>query len=204
MRKSYSRFAAASVQSKSCIHLMQATIRSRRQGDDLLNFQGFPYEPKLFLRLQYSMEAMTLEWRRRFATERRHRILAFAAIAGLSISFALFWLLFAGVWVILPFTATELACVAAAFWWFEQASEDSDRVEFTDDGVNVIRVRRRRVAQFVFTRNWLVIELVANGGRGPSGVRLRQSGRTVALVEFLPEPEQMRALGELRRALSSR
>ena len=204
MRKSYSRFAAASVQSKSCIHLMQATIRSRRQGDDLLNFQGFPYEPKLFLRLQYSMEAMTLEWRRRFATERRHRILAFAAIAGLSISFALFWLLFAGVWVILPFTATELACVAAAFWWFEQASEDSDRVEFTDDGVNVIRVRRRKIDRFAFTRNWLAIESATNSRGMPAGVRLRQSGRTVALVEFLPEPEQMRALGELRRALSSR
>ena len=183
---------------------MQATIRSRRQGDDLLNFQGFPYEPKLFLRLQYSMEAMTLEWRRRFATERRHRILAFAAIAGLSISFALFWLLFAGVWVILPFTVTELACVAAAFWWFEQSSDDRDRVEFTDEGINVICVRRRRAATFVFTRNWLAIELVSNSGRGFSGVRLRQSGRTVALVEFLSVPEQIRALSDLRLALSER
>ena len=144
---------------------------------------------------------MRLEWRRRFATERRHRILAFAAISGLSISFALFWLLFAGVWIILPFTATELACVAAAFWWFEQASEDSDSVEFTDDGINVIRVRRHRAAKFVFTRNWLAIELVANGRRGPSGVRLRQSGRDVALVEFLSVPEQIRALSELRSAL---
>ena len=150
------------------------------------------------------MEAMTLEWRRQFATERRHRILAFTAIAGLSISFALFWLLFAGVWVILPFTATELACVAAAFWWFEQCSDDSDRVEFTDGGVNVTRIRRRRAAQFLFTRNWLAVELVANGSRGPLGVRLRQSGRSVALVEFLSVPEQIRALGELRHALSVR
>lgn len=150
------------------------------------------------------MEARTLEWRRRFATDRRHRIFAFTIIAALSVSFALFWLLFAGVWVILPFTATELACVAAAFWWIEQTSEDSDRVEFTDHGVNVIRVRRRRAAQFVFTRNWLAIELVADAGRGPSGVRLRQSGRTVALVEFLSVPEQFRALSELRRALSVR
>ena len=144
---------------------------------------------------------MTLEWRRRFATERRHRVFAFVAIAGLSVSFALFWLLVAGVWVILPFTLIELTCVAAAFWWFEQSSEDSDRVEFTNDGVSVVRVRRRRTAQFVFTRNWLAIELIANGSRGPAGVRLRQSGRTVALVEFLSVPEQIRALSELRRAL---
>ena len=131
-------------------------------------------------------------------------MLAFVVIAGVSASFALFWLLFAGVWVILPFTALELACVATAFWWFEQASEDSDRVEITGDGVNVVRVRRRRAAQFVFTRNWLAIELVANGGRGPTGVRLRQSGRAVALVEFLSVPEQMVALRELRQALTVR
>ena len=150
------------------------------------------------------MEALTLEWHRRFATERRHRVFAFTVIAGVSVSFALFWLLFAGVWVILPFTATELACVAAAFWWFEQCSEDADRVEFTDDGVSVVRVRRRRTAQFAFTRNWLSIELVANHGREPSGVRLRQSGRAIALVEYLSVPEQMRALSELRHALSVR
>ena len=147
---------------------------------------------------------MTLEWRRRFATERKHRVLVFALIAGLSVSFALFWLLFAGVWVILLFTAIELTCVAAAFWWFEQASEDSDRVEFSDGGVNVIRVRRRRASHIVFTRNWLAIELVSNAGRGCSGVRLRQSGRAVALVEFLSVPEQIRALNELRHALSVR
>ena len=147
---------------------------------------------------------MTLEWRRRFATERRHRILVFAAIAGISVSFALFWLLFAGVWVILPFTATELACVAAAFWWFEQGSDDFDRVEVTDNGVNVICVRRRRTSEFAFTRSWLAIERATNRRGAPSGVRLRQSGRTVALVEFLSVPEQMRALGDLRHALSLR
>ena len=150
------------------------------------------------------MEAMTLEWRRRFATERRHRFFVFAAIAGLSISLALFWLLFAGVWVILLFTALELACVAAAFWWIEQGCDDRDRVEVTDNGVNVIRVRRRKTDRFAFTRNWLAIELETNSHSSPSGVRLRQSGRTVALVEFLSVPEQIRALGELRHALSLR
>ena len=147
---------------------------------------------------------MTLEWRRRFATERRHRFFVFAAIAGLSISLALFWLLFAGVWVILLFTALELACVAAAFWWIEQGCDDRDRVEVTDNGVNVIRVRRRKTDRFAFTRNWLAIELETNSHSSPSGVRLRQSGRTVALVEFLSVPEQIRALGELRHALSLR
>jgi len=150
------------------------------------------------------MEALTLEWRRQFATERRHRILAFGAIAALSISFALFWLLFAGVWVILPFTGAELICVAVAFWWIEQAAEDRDRVEVSDDRVNVVRVRRRRLARFTFTRNWLSTDLAKNRRGGASGIWLQQSGRSVALVEFLSVPEQVQALGELRHALSLR
>ncbi len=150
------------------------------------------------------MEAMTLEWRRRFATERKHRILMFAAIAGLSVAFALFWLLFAGVWAIFPFTAIEMICVAAAFWWIEQASEDRDQIEVTDNGVNVIRTRRRKTATFAFTRNWLTIEGASRSRGMPSGVRLRQSGRTVALLEFLSGPEQVRALNDLRHALSLR
>ncbi len=150
------------------------------------------------------MEALTLEWRRQFATERRHRILAFGAIAALSISFALFWLLFAGVWVILPFTGAELICVAVAFWWIEQAAEDRDRVEVSDDRVNVVRVRRRRLARFTFTRNWLTTDLAKNRRGGASGIWLQQSGRSVALVEFLSVPEQVQALGELRHALSLR
>ncbi len=128
----------------------------------------------------------------------------FATIAGLSVSFALFWLLFAGVWVILPFTAIELTCVTVAFLWIELASEDRDKVEITDNGVNVISIRRRKTTEFVFTRNWLAIESATHFRGMPYGVRLRQSGRTVALLEFLSGPEQMRALGELRHALSLR
>ena len=150
------------------------------------------------------MESITLEWRRQFATERRHRIMAFGAIAALSISFALFWLLYAGVWAVLPFTGAELICVAVAFWSIEQAADDRDRVEVSDDSVNVVRVRRRKLARCTFTRNWLSTDLAKNGRSGASGIRLQQSGRSVALVEFLSVPEQVQALGELRHALSLR
>ena len=150
------------------------------------------------------MEAVTLKWQRQFATDRKHRIWMFAAIAGLSVAFAVFWLFFAGVWVILPFTAMELICVAAAFWWIEQSSEDRDQVDVTDSGVNGIRIRRRKTAEFAVTRNWLTVEGASHPRGTSSGVRLKQSGRTVALLEFLSGPEQMRALSELRHALSLR
>ena len=150
------------------------------------------------------MEALTLEWRRKFSTERGQRVWAFSAIAVLSLSFALFWLLFAGVWVILPFTGVELLCVAAAFWWIEQTAEDRDRVEVSDHGVSVVRVRRKKSVRFTFTRNWLSTELANNAGSVCCGIRLQQAGRSVALVEFLSMPEQVRALSELRHALSLR
>jgi uncharacterized membrane protein len=164
----------------------------------------FSIRTDVVLRLQYSMEALTLEWRRQFATERRHRIMAFTAIATLSISFALFWLLFAGIWVILPFTAAELMCVAVAFLWIERAAEDRDWIEVSDDRVNVMRIRRKKAVQSTFTRNWLSTDLAINSLTGASGIRLQQSGRSIALVEFLSVSEQIRALRELRHALSLR
>ena len=164
----------------------------------------FSIRTEVVLRLQYSVEALTLEWRRQFATQRRQRIMVFIAIAGLSISFALFWLFFAGIWVILPFTGAELICVAVAFLWIERAAEDCDRVEVSDDRVQVVQVRRRKSVLITFTRNWLSTDLAKDGRSGARGIRLQQSGRSAALVEFLSAPEQVRALGELRHALSSR
>ena len=94
--------------------------------------------------------------------------------------------------------------MALAFWWIEQAAEDRDRVEVSDDSVNVVRVRRRKIVRFTFTRNWLSTDLAKNGRSDACGIRFQQSGRSVALVEFLSVPEQVQALGELRHALSLR
>ncbi len=128
----------------------------------------------------------------------------FTAISGLSVSFALFWLVFGGVWVILPFTLMELSFVAAAFWWIERSSEDRDRLEVSDHGLSVTCIRRGKSQKFIFSRNWLTIENVAQLRGAPTGIRLRQSGQSVAMLEFLSGPELALALHELRNALSLR
>jgi len=114
----------------------------------------------------------------------------------------LWW--FAGAWLVLPFAGLEIGCVGAAFWWLEQARDDRDQVEISESGVVVSSYRRHRLRRIEFSRGWLSTDLCSSeDGRGP-GLRMRQSGRSFELLEFLSVPEQHRALRELRVALASR
>lgn len=150
------------------------------------------------------MDSVKLEWRRRFSTSRRARVAVLAAVAALSLSFAgfLWWL--AGVWMIFPFAGLEIACVATAFWWLERTADDRDCVEVTETQVKIERERGRHTQRFEFNRGWLSTELKCDRLGGPHGLRLRQSGRSLELLEFLPVSEQHQALRDLRMALANR
>ncbi len=150
------------------------------------------------------MDTVNLEWRRQFATSRQVRMAVLGAVATISISFALFLWWFAGIWMILPFAGLEVACVGVAFGWLELAADDRDCIEVTDSRVKIARIRRLRAQQFEFNRGWLSTELKRDRMGGLHGVTLRQSGRSVELLEFLPVSEQHRALRDLRSALLSR
>ena len=126
------------------------------------------------------------------------------AVSALSVSFALFLWWFVGVWMILPFAGLEIVCVAVAFGWLELAADDRDCVEVTDSRVKIISFRGLTSKQFEFNRGWLSTDLKRDQMGGSRGVTLRQSGRCVELLEFLPVSEQHRALRELRIALSAR
>lgn len=125
------------------------------------------------------------------------------AVATTSISFALFLWWFVGIWMILPFAGLEVVCVGVAFGWLELAADDRDCVEVTDSRVKIARFRRLTAQQFEFNRGWLSTELKRDRMGGLHGVTLRQSGRSVELLEFLPVSEQHRALRDLRLALST-
>lgn len=125
-------------------------------------------------------------------------------VAALSLSFALFLWWFAGVWMILPFAGLEIMCVAAAFWWLERAVDDRDCVEVTQTQVKIERYRGQHSQRFEFNRGWLSTELKRDRMGGLQGVRFRQSGRCVELLEFLPVSEQHQALRDLRAALATR
>ena len=150
------------------------------------------------------MDAVNLEWRRQFATCRQVRVAVLAAVVTISFSFALFLWWFVGAWMILPFAGLEVICVAIAFGWLELAADDRDCVEVTENRVKIVRFRRLRSQHFEFNRGWLSTELKRDPIGGLRGVTLRQSGRSVELLEFLPVSEQHQALRELRIALSTR
>jgi uncharacterized membrane protein len=147
------------------------------------------------------MDTINIEWRRQFATRRETRIVVLLGVGVVALSFAVFLWWFAGVWVILPFAGLEFACVAFAFWWLEQSANDRDSVEVSEACVKVIRCRRHNLRHFVFKRGWISTELRLDRVGQPRGVQLRQSGRSIELLEFLPVSEQQRALRELRSAL---
>jgi uncharacterized membrane protein len=149
------------------------------------------------------MDAVNLKWHRQFATHRSVRMSVLGAVATTSISFALFLWWFAGVWMILPFAGLEILCVAGAFWWLEMAADDSDSVAITENRVEVVSRRRKKLQRHEFSRGWLATELKHDSMGGLRGVRLRQSGRCVELLEFLPVSQQRQALRDLRAALQA-
>ena len=106
--------------------------------------------------------------------------------------------------MILPFAGIEIVCVAVAFWWLERAVNDRDCVEVTETRVKIDRYRGQHTQRFEFNRGWLSTELKRDRMGGLHGVRLRQSGRCVEFLEFLPVSEQYQALRDLRAALATR
>jgi uncharacterized membrane protein len=148
------------------------------------------------------MNAIKIEWRRQFASNRRLRMRVLGALAGLSFAFAFFlwWLL--GAWLIMPFAGLEVGCVAVAFWWIERQAKDFDAIEISESEVSVTRCRNRRFENYSFTRGWVQIDIETDERGREKGVRLRQSERSVSLAEFLCATEQRAAVRALRSAVA--
>jgi uncharacterized membrane protein len=147
------------------------------------------------------MSTIKIEWRRNFASDRKLRLGVLSAVAVLSFSFAFFLWWLVGAWLILPFAGLEVGCVAAAFWWIERQAKDFDAIEVLETEVAVTRCRNQRFEQFSFARGWVQIDVETDEMGREKGVRLRQSGRSVSLAEFLGGAEQRNAVRQLRNAL---
>jgi uncharacterized membrane protein len=149
------------------------------------------------------MSAITIEWRRQFASDRTLRLRVLGAVASLSFAFAFFLWWVVGAWMIVPFAGLEVACVAFAFWWIERQAKDFDAVEISESEVAVIRCRNQRFETFSFSRGWVQIDVETDDRGREKGVRLRQSERSVSLAEFLRGSEQRAAARALRSAVTA-
>jgi uncharacterized membrane protein len=148
------------------------------------------------------MGTIQFELKRRLASSRRERLAVLAGIAALSFAFALFLGWFVGAWMILPFAGIEVGCLAVAFWWIEYRSNDCDKIEVDDTLVSVTRIRGKKIETHTFTKAWVQIDIEQDRLGRERGVRLRQSGRSVAFGEFLRGVEQRTAATNIRAALT--
>jgi uncharacterized membrane protein len=147
------------------------------------------------------MSTIKIEWRRNFASDRKLRLGVLSAVAVLSFSFAFFLWWLVGAWLIVPFAGLEAGCVAVAFWWIERQAKDFDAIEVLETEVAVTRCRNQRLERFSFARGWVQVDVETDEMGREKGVRLRQSGRSVSLAEFLGGAEQRNAVRQLRSAL---
>jgi uncharacterized membrane protein len=147
------------------------------------------------------MSTIKIEWRRNFASDRKLRLGVLSAVAVLSFSFAFFLWWLVGAWLIVPFAGLEVGCVAVAFWWIERQAKDFDAIEVLETEVSVTRCRNQRLERFSFARGWVQVDVETDEMGREKGVRLRQSGRSVSLAEFLGGAEQRNAVRQLRSAL---
>lgn len=115
---------------------------------------------------------------------------------GLALGFAA-----VGAWMVLPYSALEMAVVYLAFRWFERHAADWERVSVCGDRVIVERERAGLRWRQEFNRYWLRVEAEEGAFNGPPRLTLRFAGQGVSFGEELPAAERAIVARDLRRAL---
>ena len=133
----------------------------------------------------------------------RGRWQLFAALCAVSLGLALGFAAF-GAWLVLPYSALEMAVLYLAFLWIERHSSDWERVSVSGDRVLVERERAGVMTRREFNRYWTRVEIAGEGfGRAPQ-LSLRFAGRCVPFGADLESAERGAVARDLRRALAAR
>jgi len=134
--------------------------------------------------------------RRNASLARRERWTAFGLAAAASLVVAAAFVV-GGAWPVLPYSALEIALLAAAFAWVERRSGEWERITVAGDRVIVERAARGRHERREFNRWWLRVELEGPRARDPQ-LRLRYAGEAMDFGKALPPERRV----EVARALS--
>jgi uncharacterized membrane protein len=110
-----------------------------------------------------------------------------------------------GAWLVLPYSALEMAVVYLAFRWFDRHATDWERVSVCGDRVILERERAGIYTRREFNRFWARVELEEWGAlhREPRLV-LRFAREREPFGDELPPEERAAVARELRRALAVR
>jgi uncharacterized membrane protein len=119
---------------------------------------------------------------------------------GMALAFAAY-----GAWMVLPYSALEMAVLYLAFRWFERHASDWERVSVCGDRVILERDRAGVYSRRECNRFWARVELDESGGanRAPRLV-LRFAAQRVPFGDELPGDERIAVARSLKRALAAR
>jgi uncharacterized membrane protein len=133
----------------------------------------------------------------------RWRWRVYASLCIVSLGLALGLAAF-GAWMVLPYSALEIAVLYLAFRWIERRATDWERVSVCGDLVIVERERAGARMRQEFNRYWARVEVEDGGFNRPPRLRLRFAGQEVPFGEELPAAERAVVARNLRRVLALR
>jgi uncharacterized membrane protein len=125
----------------------------------------------------------------------RQRWTLFVMLAGVSFGLALAFAA-AGAWLVLPYSALEIALLAAAFVFIERRAGDWERLTVTGDRVLVERSINGRRMRHEWNRPWLVVTVDGDGV-------VRIGSEAVEFGGALPAQERIAVARALRRLAST-
>ena len=108
-----------------------------------------------------------------------------------------------GAWLVLPYSALEMAVLYLAFRWFERHASDWERVSVCGERVILERDRAGVYTRREFNRFWARVELEPSGGSiRPPRLTLRIAAERESFGDALPAEERVAVARALRRALA--
>jgi uncharacterized membrane protein len=118
---------------------------------------------------------------------------------GLALGFAAL-----GAWMVLPYSALEMAVLYLAFRWIERHAADWERVSVCGDRVIIERERAGMRTRREFNRYWARVEVEEGAFNHPPRLKLCFAGQGVSFGDELPTVERAIVARDLRRALAAR
>jgi len=109
-----------------------------------------------------------------------------------------------GAWLVLPYSALEMAVLFVAFRFVERHAGDWERVSVCGDRVIVEREQAGVRMRQEFNRYWARVEVEAVGLQRLPRLKLRSGGREVPFGDELPAAKRHSVARDLQRALSVR
>jgi uncharacterized membrane protein len=118
---------------------------------------------------------------------------------GLALGFAAL-----GAWMVLPYSALEMAVLYLAFRWIERHAADWERVSVCGDRVIVERERAGMRTRREFNRYWARVEVEEGAFNHPPRLKLWFAGQGMPFGDALSTVERAIVARDLRRALAAR